>query len=312
MKALFALLVLSLVVIASGCVSGPAPYEPSGAQQPAGASNETGPSQQAQTPDELKASLWADRPRIDITALELEIHSLVNQEREKEGLEPLEWNGEVADSARRHSQDMADENIRITDTFSKCQIPPLIHDEGFVFGKWPADRLEHSGVNYYNNSGENLAGYPLFEIIRYMTYYEPPCDIELPDNYSEMDSFEQVTAGLAAMEATVLEAGKYSVTDITEIVWKDREGIAGDIVSDWMDPGVQRENILDGFYNEAGVGVAEVNDMIIVTQVFITRTDCGYLQAPCCEQDGEEFCYQTSEGITAVYCYMGRCVLAQF
>ena len=47
------------------------------------------------------------KPEIDISTLEKRIHELVNEERRKYGLTPLNWDSKLAMIARKHSQDMA-------------------------------------------------------------------------------------------------------------------------------------------------------------------------------------------------------------
>jgi len=46
------------------------------------------------------------KPEMSIQDLEMEIHDLVNLERQKNGLPPLSWDAQLADTARSHSQDM--------------------------------------------------------------------------------------------------------------------------------------------------------------------------------------------------------------
>lgn len=50
------------------------------------------------------------RPRVDVGTLEKQIHQLINAERQKAGLTPLAWSGELGSIAREHSRDMADRN----------------------------------------------------------------------------------------------------------------------------------------------------------------------------------------------------------
>ena len=47
------------------------------------------------------------RPRIEIPALEKQIHRLINRERKRQGLAPLAWDDRLAAIARGHSRDMA-------------------------------------------------------------------------------------------------------------------------------------------------------------------------------------------------------------
>lgn len=48
------------------------------------------------------------RPQINIPDLEKQIHGLINQERRRQGLAPLEWDGHLAAIARKHSRDMVE------------------------------------------------------------------------------------------------------------------------------------------------------------------------------------------------------------
>lgn len=51
------------------------------------------------------------KPEININNLEMKIHNLVNEERIKNGITPLEYNNNLANIARFHSQDMANRNF---------------------------------------------------------------------------------------------------------------------------------------------------------------------------------------------------------
>lgn len=50
------------------------------------------------------------KPRVDIKELEMRIHDLINLERQKAGLRPLELDKRLSIIARGHSQDMAQRN----------------------------------------------------------------------------------------------------------------------------------------------------------------------------------------------------------
>lgn len=50
------------------------------------------------------------QPRINVSALEKQIHTLINKERRKQGLSFLEWDDSLASIARKHSKDMAQRN----------------------------------------------------------------------------------------------------------------------------------------------------------------------------------------------------------
>ena len=50
------------------------------------------------------------KPKVSSSNLEKEIHALINKERRKRGLAPLEWDVTLAGIARKHSRDMVERN----------------------------------------------------------------------------------------------------------------------------------------------------------------------------------------------------------
>lgn len=56
------------------------------------------------------ASQQRSKPAINVSQLEKQIHSLINKERRKNGLSPLEWDDRLSGIARKHSADMAKRN----------------------------------------------------------------------------------------------------------------------------------------------------------------------------------------------------------
>jgi uncharacterized YkwD family protein len=77
----------------------------------------------------------------DILAVEREVVRLVNVEREKQGLKPLELDSKLSSIARKKSQDMKDKN------YFSHQSP--------TYGS-PFDMLKQFGVSY-QTAGENIA-----------------------------------------------------------------------------------------------------------------------------------------------------------
>lgn len=51
------------------------------------------------------------KPNINVTALEKQIHALINKERQKSGLPLLAWDNALADIAGKYSRDMAKRNF---------------------------------------------------------------------------------------------------------------------------------------------------------------------------------------------------------
>lgn len=80
--------------------------------------------------------------------LEYKMLDLVNQERTKRGLKPLQWDPELVPVARAHSQDMFARGY-----FSHYTLE----------GKDPFDRMKAAGIKYYS-AGENLALGPTLSI----------------------------------------------------------------------------------------------------------------------------------------------------
>lgn len=80
--------------------------------------------------------------------LEMKMLQLVNQERTKRGLKPLQWDPEILPVARAHSQDMFARGY-----FSHYTLE----------GKDPFDRMKAGGIKYFS-AGENLALGPTLSI----------------------------------------------------------------------------------------------------------------------------------------------------
>jgi len=101
------------------------------------------------------------KPDIDIYSLEREIHNLINEEREQQGLSSLSWDSKLAEIARGHSQDMA-----INNYFS--------HDN--LRGQDPTGRAFAKGYNCYKDYGsyytegiaENIFQNNLYDSVTYV------------------------------------------------------------------------------------------------------------------------------------------------
>jgi uncharacterized protein YkwD len=85
---------------------------------------------------------------VNTSELEKEVFGLINQKRIAYGLEPLEWNDQLADVARLHSRDMAENNF-----FSHQNLR----------GENPEDRLIKKGI--YSPAGEVLHQQSRFSFI---------------------------------------------------------------------------------------------------------------------------------------------------
>ena len=122
-------------------------------------------SSESSLPSSARASGSATTsPITDLTAVERRVHELVNQERERKDLAPLDWNGQLEKIARRHSDDMASRQF-------------FAHDS--PEGQTPSDRARQAGFQCHvalderrtrEGIGENIFSAYLFESyeIRYV------------------------------------------------------------------------------------------------------------------------------------------------
>lgn len=101
------------------------------------------------------------KPDIEISSLEKEVHSLINEERRNQGLSTLSWDGKLSEIARGHSQDMATNNY-----FSHNNLR----------GQDPTDRAMTKGYNCYKDYGsyytegiaENIFQNNLYDSVTYV------------------------------------------------------------------------------------------------------------------------------------------------
>ncbi len=93
-------------------------------------------------------------PTIERTELENKTHVLINQERQRENLNDLEWNGSLASVARDHSQYLA--NLEENHGYQQDQEIYISHT-GEQGGKHN-DRMERAGITHIGISAENVAG----------------------------------------------------------------------------------------------------------------------------------------------------------
>lgn len=102
-----------------------------------------------------------DEPEINIPTLEKQIHDLINEEREKQGLPLLEFDIKLSEIARKHSKDIATRN------FFSHENPD---------GEDPTDRANREGYgcrkdfgSYYTDGiAENIFQNNLYDSITYI------------------------------------------------------------------------------------------------------------------------------------------------
>lgn len=236
----------------------------------------------------------------DFSEIEKDLFVLVNRERTERGLEPLEWDDGVAYVARRHSQDLAEENRPLTERNLSCP-RSFIHHEGFESGLYHYDRLHNEGIYYFASSGENIfmiAGWKSLTSFVEELPAECPPEEEIVMPYE--NGTEQVQKDYEELLDYVATAQRLKWSDIE---WYSREEIEKGIVNGWMESPGHRELILTPVFTDAGIGVAKVNDYYVVTQVFIERLECGYETGTCCYEPGfYPYCYDELHCINAM-CY---------
>ena len=77
-----------------------------------------------------------------LNRIEKEVYDLVNEIRKEHGVGILGWNPDLAYVARKHSQDMAENDF---------------FDHVNLKGEKAVDRLKNEGIYYYNATAENIA-----------------------------------------------------------------------------------------------------------------------------------------------------------
>ena len=234
-----------------------------------------------------------------IKNIEKKIFDLINNEREKNGLEKLAINSELTMVAQEHSRNLAEENLMFTGIGYGCDYP-MIHHEGFKFGAYNGDRLNNKGIYYYGTSAENIALVTAADIRITYVGHDP---IEQEINFCEkqrgyldvdfkkrLDQEEVVDKKIKIVKDEIVlrknEFTKLSKTKEVDIDWRNEDDVARDIVLGWMNSPGHKKNILTIDFDESGLGVAMANQYIIATQVFIRRAKCGYENGPCCEKEG--------------------------
>lgn len=257
--------------------------------------------------DSLTASTTNDLPSgyYNISEMEKKIFELINNEREAEGLSRLKWNDDVADVARRHSADLADENKEITNLNAVCDLP-IIHHEGLNFGLYNFNRLKNSEIHYFSMSGENIA---LMSGIVFKNIANPSqveidslqnCgDIRININkqfksfLDETEEDEKSQYIEEKLEERKIIFDNMGTITMAENIYQEQEKLNNNIALGWMNSPPHKENIMTSEFNESGIGIAYVNGYVIATQSFIKRIDCGYKDAECCAEDGYyPYCYQ--------------------
>jgi len=223
-------------------------------------------------------------------SLEKETQDLVNQERQKYNLPPLKWNANIAAVAREQSQYLAQEDQKLTNPQLLCNYP-LIHHENFQDGLYQNNRLNKAGIYYFGASGENIALIPSVKDIIYQGTVTHNCQTAALDAaFKERLESAPLKEKQSIIQAEIARREKLLAENpavkIMKKTYYSPEEIIKQAITGWMHSPGHRANILNPLFNEAGVGIAEVNGYFIITQDFIQRVSCGYLKGPCCQKPG--------------------------
>ncbi|MEK9154871.1 MAG: CAP domain-containing protein [Patescibacteria group bacterium] len=212
------------------------------------------------------------KPDYEISKLASIINDYINQERISNGLKELAWNQNLSEISFRHSFDQASDNKTITDYSKPCAYVLIRHEGLTLAGFSLADRLKFALVDF-RLAGENIAAIPFSKNLTY-SYKSPDKPVKCPESYfkkteSSMTKTEKLNIILENInQAQNLIASVPTVNWINK-EWLTSEEIAKEAVNGWMNSIGHRQNILNSEFSQAGIGVAEINDYFIITQVFI-------------------------------------------
>jgi hypothetical protein len=249
-----------------------------------------------------------------LSIMEKNVQDLINIQRQENGLSPLKWNDDLADAAREHSNSLANENINLIKPNIICSLP-MIHHEGFDFGLFNQDRLKNRNIYYLSANAENIALIPIVANIKYyVNESSRGSEIEnckdffntINSNFkTNLENKETQEDKKNFVEAEIeyrkeLVAGQSEI-DIFEVNKKTNDEAENEAVVGWMNSPGHKKNILTAEYDEAGIGIVEVKNYLVMTQIFITRAECGYMTGPCCEKSGYyPYCYQPFECVDGI------------
>lgn len=232
----------------------------------------------------INSGRYTKEENVFLKEVEQKINTLINIERRKAGLSDLAWNESLALVAKEHSESLARENRELTGIGYSCDFP-FIHHEGFDFGLYHSDRLANRSISYFSHSAENIALLPLVSFLALHNHN----DIEkekiincggkrdfLDNSFSSIMSDENDPEKISQLIQEEANRRKKALLEEKEIniieeFWTTAEEVSEKSVEGWMNSEGHRNNILNGVYNQSGIGASSVNGYLIVTQVFIKR-----------------------------------------
>lgn len=221
--------------------------------------------------DFLSSYVLLPEPAYDLSGIEGLIYGAVNAERAVSSSLPLlVWDDALASVARAHSEDQARDNVALTNPDLPCAYPFIRH-EGFLSGLSVGDRLAGARIPF-RIAGENIIALSAAVNLVYVaTAPVPAC--------ASLGGIDPSSTPLTLLEAQTRVAKEIQnrlalVSGEQPVKWVNREWmrpdeIASTAAKDWVASEGHKKNIFNVAFVKTGVGVAEINGYLIVTQVFI-------------------------------------------
>ncbi|MBI2036852.1 MAG: CAP domain-containing protein, partial [Candidatus Liptonbacteria bacterium] len=205
------------------------------------------------------------RPQYDLAVLAQNVQNGINAERRTRGLGELAWDDRIAEVARKHSEDQARDNAELTDPNLLC-VYPLIRHENFSGSFKAGDRLRAAGVSF-RLAGENIISFSFAEGIFYRS--SETSDVACPavrEFTPAGGTPEDRRTLFDAIFAERLAAARGSEVAVwISKEWMTPERVALKAVSGWMNSPDHRQNILTPEFTRGGIGIAIVNEFLVIT-----------------------------------------------
>lgn len=212
------------------------------------------------------------KPIYDLYTLERTINAMINDERKSLGLERLELDETLSGVARRHSEDQTATNRLTTDIQKPCAYPMIRHEGLTAAGFDLGERLDSASVKF-RRAAENIVILSTAKNFVYCASASINCPDpglqDMPKTGNQQERIAVVRANVARAQAVLaaIPTARWVNRD-----WYDLETVARRAVAGWMESEGHRVNILNEHYRQTGIGVSEVNEYIIITQVFLEPT----------------------------------------
>lgn len=205
------------------------------------------------------------RPEYDLAALARSIQDGLNAERRARGLGELAWDDRIAEVARLHSEDQARDNGELTDPNFLC-VYPVIRHENFGGTFKAGDRLRAANIQY-RLAGENIISFSIAKDILYRSSDGRDAICSAVREFTPAaGTAEDRRTLFDAIVAERLAAARGSAVAVwINKDWMTPEQVALKAVSGWMNSPSHRENILTPEFTHGGVGIAVVNEFLVIT-----------------------------------------------